>query len=510
MDRRRRTVFRIAASLALAWPGCAPAPATVRRSAPATEPPVRLAARHEPVEAAAAPVGPADAPAPSGPQPVDVYIRHALAENRAVRAAYFNVQALKNRVPQVTSLDDPFVSNSIFPIPSVAPQYYLMGYMPYETLLAQQFPWFGTLRLRGEAAEQDVKVALFELAAAQLDAVADVKRAYLDLNLAERVDAILKENRALAEEFLEIARERYRTATASQADVLRSEVALTDIDRETETNRLGLAEARADLARLLHADPESADLRTLPEPPAADVPAEIDRLYRLAVAARPELRGRLAAVARDEKAVELARKRYYPNLTVGVIYQDMEKTNALSPRTAGGFPNVGLFVGFNLPVYRKKLAAGVCEARSRASADAALYESERDQARRDVKALLTQAQVQRNVLELLRTSNLPRSRQMLELTAADYRTGNAGADYLTLLSAWREVLQVRLQSAQVEAELGKALASLERAVGAQLNEHPPAPGNPPPAAADAPVGPEPTTPPPPPDAKPGAAEDAAK
>ena len=45
---------------------------------------------------------------------------------------------------------------------------------------------------------------------------------------------------------------------------------------------------------------------------------------------------------------------------------------------------------------------------------------------------------------------------------------------MTLITAWREVLQIELQVAQVEAELGKALASLERAVGFQLNEHPPA------------------------------------
>ena len=58
-----------------------------------------------------------------GPQPLDVLVRHALEENRTVRAAQFNVLALKHRIPQVTALDDPIVSNTIFPIPSVAPQY---------------------------------------------------------------------------------------------------------------------------------------------------------------------------------------------------------------------------------------------------------------------------------------------------------------------------------------------------------------------------------------------------
>ena len=129
----------------------------------------------------------------------------------------------------------------------------------------------------------------------------------------------------------------------------------------------------------------------------------------------------------------------------------------------------------NLPVYHKKLAAGVHEAQARAAADAKLYEAERDQAQRDIKDLFTQATVQQNVLALLRRSNLPAAKRILELTASDYRAGTAGVDYLSLIGAWRELLQVQLQIAQIEAELGKTLASLERAVGVQLNEHPPDP-----------------------------------
>ena len=49
---------------------------------------------------------------------------------------------------------------------------------------------------------------------------------------------------------------------------------------------------------------------------------------------------------------------------------------------------------------------------------------------------------------------------------------------MTLITAWREVLQIELQVAQVESDLGKSLASLERAVGIQLNEHPPSPTQP--------------------------------
>src|SRR5262249_52600236 len=65
---------------------------------------------------------------------------------------------------------------------------------------------------------------------------------------------------------------------------------------------------------------------------------------------------------------------------------------------------------------------------------------------------------------------LTRARQTLDLAKTRYE--NPTADIATVLSAQREVLQVAIQIAQVEAELGKALASLERAVGCQVNERP--------------------------------------
>ncbi len=411
----------------------------------------------------------ADAPELQGPQPMDVFIRRALAENRTVQAAYHNVQALAERIPQVTTLDDPVASNAVFPIPGVAPQYFLMGYNPYNLTLAQQFPWLGTLRLRGEAAQRDVQIALAELAAAELDTVAAVKRAYYSLHASLRADEILKENREILENFRSIVLQRLKTG-GTQEDLRRSEILISELDRESANNQQGIAAARAALARQIHVRPDAA-LAPLPDLALPAVPEEIDRLNRLAVAVRPELKGRLAAIARDEKAVELARKRFYPNVTLGLTYMDMEKTNAIAPRTANGSPNVGLFVGFNLPVHQKKYQAGVCEAQERAIADTKLYEAQRDETLSEIQDLMVQAKVQQNVLSLLRDGILPRTRESMELARSDYAKSNV--DYATMLSALREVLQVQLQIAQVEAELGKALAGLERAVGCEINEYPP-------------------------------------
>src|SRR5205823_13430962 len=104
------------------------------------------------------------------------------------------------------------------------------------------------------------------------------------------------------------------------------------------------------------------------------------------------------------------------------------------------------------------------------------YDAERDNTYRDVKDLLTLAKSQQNIMGMFRGSILPKAKEALDLTSTDYQGGTT--DYVTLITAWREVLQIELQVAQVESDLGKSLASLERAVGVQLNEHPPAPDRP--------------------------------
>ena len=398
----------------------------------------------------------------------------ALAQNPMVQAARLNVESLGHRIVQARSLDDPVISNSIYPIPSVAPQYSLMGYMPYDFLIAQQFPWSGTLRRRGMVAEKDVRIALEELSATELDTVSDLKKTYADLQYIKRASAILDQNKRLAKDFLTLAQERYRTGTAAQSDVIRAEISISEIDREHATLSGESESALAELARIL-GEPANADhlisMTTQDlQIEQVEIPDALEQLYEIAVQARPDLSGRLAAIERDQIAEELAALRGKPNVSLGFIYQSMQKTNAIQPQTAMGVPNIGLFVGFNLPVYRAKIAAGVAEAQARTAADRALYEAEKNQSRRDIRTLHNSVKVQRQVLKLIQDTNLPNTRRILESVESDYRSGKAGTDVLSMLSASRDVLAVELQIAQVETELAKSSASLERAVGMRLTQ----------------------------------------
>ena len=166
--------------------GVVPRPSTGRNT-PRSHENVHLAAHRPPSSIRPdEPMATALDPAPTppellGPQPVDAYIRRALAENRTVQAARYNVLALKHRIPQVTALDDPVVSNTIFPS-RASPPVFADGLQPLQPDARPAVPLVRHARGSGaRRPSEDVQVALAELAAAQLDAVAAVKRAYYDL-----------------------------------------------------------------------------------------------------------------------------------------------------------------------------------------------------------------------------------------------------------------------------------------------------------------------------------------
>jgi cobalt-zinc-cadmium efflux system outer membrane protein len=464
-------------------PGVSPLPATP------TMPEVTRASwvaqdSHPATEAARIPETPPNAvEAPGAGMPLASYIGRALAENRDVLAARSEIEAMRARVPQALSLDDPMVQTGTWPFPMNAPQYALMGYMPYEMMVTQQFPWLGTLRLRGLVAEQEVRAAVARLVDAQIEAVAEVKRAYYSLRAAERVGEILRENRTLAEQVVELARARL-VGGGAQQDVLRAEVAIAEIDRDLVLVEQEAAEARAALAQVLHIDPETP--LTAAEPPPSAMLAPVESLYALAERARPDLQARLAEVERDKHEVELARKKYLPDMTLGVNYMTMTRKNNPSPE-ADGRDNVGFVVGFNVPIYRRKLDAGVCEAEARVRADSRRFEADRDRAFRQIKERHAQALAQRETLALLSDRIAPKSRQALQSAASGYRAGTL--DFVTLNTARQELLDVEVQIARAEASLGRALADLERAVGAPLV------GLPHPVGA--PAAPIPESPPPP-------------
>lgn len=399
---------------------------------------------------------PDSSPDLAGPHSVDEYIQVALAQNPEIQAVRKRLEAAAYQVPVAASLQDPMVSMTVQP----APVQTASGQQDLILAANQKLPWFGKLDAKAAAAEAQTNVERAQLAAAQLATIDKVKRAYFQLYFLQHSIKVTESEQQLLRQIRDVANTKYTTGRTSQQDVLRADLEIANLENELIRLRQQLDSGQARLARVLHVSPDT-ELFALDELPAEDIPGDLAGLQRQAIEARPELHALLAAIDREQQAVELARLNYRPDVTVGLSW--IEVGNAgLSP-VANGEDAVLLTAGFNLPVYRQRLDNGVRSAEAKAVATAREYDTMRDATLEEVTDLFAQARSQQDLLRLFTEDILPKARQTLQVSSQAYNVGEV--DFLQLIDNWRQLLGYEVSYYRLEASLRQTLASLEKTVG---------------------------------------------
>ena len=169
----------------------------------------------------------------------------------------------------------------------------------------------------------------------------------------------------------------------------------------------------------------------------------------------------MAAIERDQRAVELARLNYKPDVTLGFSWIDVSNAG-ISPVT-NGRDALLLTAGVNLPVYKKRVDSSVRSAEAMAVSTAREYDSLRDGTLEEVSDLFEKAKSQQDLLTLFSEEILPKARQTLEISSQSYNVGEV--DFLQLIDNWQQLLRYELTYRRLEATLRQTLAELERVVG---------------------------------------------
>lgn len=413
-------------------------------------------ANMEALESAKVPV----LPELTGPRPVEEYIGFALSQSPRIQAARKRLEARGFRVPQAASLEDPMFGVNGYPFYPYVLQT-AGGVSTYNLMASQKLPWPGKLEAQSQAAEAEVDMARAELAAAELEVIEQVKRTYFELYFVQRALSITEHSRDLLVQVSAVADVKYQNGTVSEQDLLRAQVEVSNVEAELIRIRQQLQGVRARLAQLLHVSPETP-LLAVEQLPDEQLPEDLELLYAQAIAARPELHAQLAAIRRDRHRLDLARLQYFPDVTLNGMWGGMSTSGASSPVADGiGMFNLGAQV--NVPLYRKKLAAGVHEAEAQTVSSAREYDALKDRTAAEIKDLFTMAISQRDLVKLFRSDIVPKSEQTLQVSFEAYRTGQT--DFLQLLDNWRELLKFQIMLHQQESQLRQTLSTLERVVG---------------------------------------------
>jgi outer membrane protein TolC len=387
---------------------------------------------------------------------LDDLVREALQKNPGVQSTLHAVEAQRRRVPQAKTLPDPTVgvgwagNITPFSVQHGDPSSYR------GITVMQQLLYPGKLKLRGAIATKEADAAHWDYEAARRRVTAEVKAAYYDYWFYDKAIQTTQKNRELLEKLSQISESRYRVGKGIQQDILRSQVEISLLMQRLTVLEQQRKTSQARLNTLLAHDPDAS------LPPAANLQQasltfSLADLYQLARENDTGLQREKQMVQRNQLAVNLAQKDYYPDLSVGYMYQQRPAMPDMN----------GFTFTVNVPVFYKTKQR---EAVRQATEEQIVAERSRDNRQTELNFELKQqylaAKASDELLRLFSQGIVPQSSLALESSMSSYQVGTA--DFLTVIGNFSMVLNYEVEYYRELANYQTSLARIEGMAGVDL------------------------------------------
>ncbi|MFZ5861239.1 MAG: TolC family protein [Nitrospirota bacterium] len=389
----------------------------------------------------------------SADQTLEALLDRATAANPTIVAARQRWEAAKTQAPQARALEDPVVSITEWDVPSDL-NLGETGQTWYG--IEQAFPSPGTRALRGRIAALDSEAAEQDYLAVTRRIRAQVKTAYARLYRVQQQIAVHREHQALLNELIQSALHRYTVGQATQQESLKAQIELSTLHASLLALEQEQQSLRIEL-NTLAGRPEDPLFFGTAQIEYQSLRVSLDVLEAQALEQRPEIRAAGRMVERQEEAIALAKRGWWPDFMAEVSYWDVHDG-----------PNRWMLAGkMTLPwaaagKYRAKVAEETA-GRARAAAEVDAARNETVFLVRDVFLKLTTAQT---LIDFYRNGIMAQAEQGLESARIAYTTGRT--DFLNLIDAERQLRDVRLAADVALADWAEQRAELERVVGNDL------------------------------------------
>lgn len=389
-------------------------------------------------------------------------IQEVLAVNPEIKADGKRWDAAKERPPQEGSLDDPLLSLEIVNLPTNSFSFSQDDMTMKQFSLSQTFPFFGKRGLRSEVAQREANVIGQGFRDKQNEIVRRVKETFYELYITDRSLEVVEKNREVLKEFVKIAETKYSVGKGIQQDVLKAQVELSKLlDEQIRLEQTRQA-AAAKLNAILNRAPQTPLGRTeevLKEEMTRDLKALQDR----ALENRPLLKALQEEIERGKAANALARKGYFPDLTMSAGYgfrEDSPMVNRSDMFSAGFTINIPLY-------FRTKQDRRVAETSALINSAREQYQAARNEVLSLVKELASDLEKGSKLIDLLQTGLIPQAQLSLDSAVAGYQVNKV--DFLTLLDNRLTLFNFEKEYFRALGEYQTSLARLEWVVGASIN-----------------------------------------
>ncbi|GIW47231.1 MAG: PTS cellobiose transporter subunit IIC [Deltaproteobacteria bacterium] len=380
-------------------------------------------------------------------------IKEALQNNPDIKEAKAKWEASTKRPSQEGSLPDPIIGIGWR---NVSFDRITLNEEPMSMVLfsfMQEFPFPGKLSLKEKIALEEARAQEQLYKATLRKVIADLKEAYYDWFLIDKSIEITQKNKDLLEKFLRIAETKYTVGEGIQQDVLKAQVEISRFIEQLELLKEKKETIEARLRTLLNRPPDSP-LGKPQEIKKTPFSLSIEELYKLTQEKAPLLKAKEKFIKREEKALELAKKEYFPDFVLGAA-------PGVMGMSGGGVQGVWeVTLGIKVPLYFwRKQKLGIEEEANKLEAARQSYTSTTQTLFFELKNQYLIARTSENLLKLFEEGIIPQATLSLESAIAGYQVGNI--DFLTLLDNLITLFNFELAYYTHLTNYQKALARIE-------------------------------------------------
>ncbi len=392
---------------------------------------------------------------------LDNLIAEALQNNPQLRAARQQTEVAHTQITQAKAWNAPQLGMEFYQTPIRSFPNPVKDGMETDYFLQQMLPFPGKLSAMSKAATSNAEMESQNNQALEKKVIRDLKSAFYELYFVQRQLSINHENQELINQLVENALRQYEVGMGNQLDVLRAQTEQSTLSKE-EIDLEGKKRVSEAMLNMLLGRPVDSSFTEIAELEIVPLQWSLIQLQPLALANRAELSAMNASIQMNRFELTAARREYFPDLMLRVMYKDMKMTSN---------DYWSLMAGVDLPLAlwsNRKYTARATESELKIKQNEAELQDLRNMVLFEVQEALVNLQTQQNLVQLYQNTILPQAEQTLQISIAVYQTGRS--DFLMLLESYRMALMAKTDYYMAVMKVLTSQAQLEQAVGLELDQ----------------------------------------
>lgn len=390
-------------------------------------------------------------------------INIAIEVSPKIKMLEMKKQAASDRIELNSNLPDPMLSLGFVNLPVNSFSFTQEPMTGKIIGLSQAFPFPGKLNKQAEVNQKDVDIVEQEIRDAKNEIRRNVIKSFNELRYIRKSIEIAEESKELLNQIAEVVRAKYSVSTASQQNLLKVELEITNLS-ETIEDLKSKENFQLSMLNALLLRNEKSQILTSDFPQIEFQSFTIDALIDSAIQYRPYLKGIKEAKQKESLKQSLAEYDYYPNFNLALQYSFRDKIEKTNTPLDDFFSVV---LGISLPLnYGGKTSSKVRETESMQRFFDQQYELSLQLLRSSFGGSIAKLNSLEDRIKLIEQGSYIQAKENLKATLTSYQVGQV--DFLNVIDAQKSLLKIENDLYRLKTDYLNEIAELEFLTGTKL------------------------------------------